>query len=199
LQREFEGTGLGLSITRNLVDAMGGTVLVQSQEGQGSVFTLSLPFEPGILEVLEEPIAGVGCLNCSGRHVLVAEDNRTNQLVVRRMLERTGATITLVRNGEEACIAFSETRFDLVLMDISMPKMNGLDACKAIRKIEQAHGLSRCPIVALTGNAFERDKDDCIAAGMDGFLTKPVRLTDVTHCLVRHLGDGVRNSTAQTS
>ena len=114
------------------------------------------------------------------------------------MLERTGATITLVRNGEEACVAFRDTRFDLVLMDISMPVMNGLDACKAIRAIEAARGMPHCPIVALTGNAFERDKDACEAAWMDDFLTKPVRLADVTQCLLRHLGDGV-HATAQIS
>ena len=198
LQREFEGTGLGLSITRNLVEAMAGSVKVQSEEGRGSVFTLCLPLAPCTLKLPKTIVVDVAQIDCSGRHVLVAEDNRTNQLVVRRMLERTGATITLVRNGEEACVAFRDTRFDLVLMDISMPVMNGLDACKAIRAIEAARGMPHCPIVALTGNAFERDKDACEAAGMDDFLTKPVRLADVTQCLLRHLGDGV-HATAQIS
>ncbi|MFT6023258.1 MAG: signal transduction histidine kinase/CheY-like chemotaxis protein [Ascidiaceihabitans sp.] len=196
LQREFEGTGLGLSITRTLVEAMGGVVSVQSEEGRGSIFTMSLPFEPSALSLPETTTADVGRIDCSGCHVLVAEDNRTNQLVVRRMLERTGATITLVRNGQEACVAYRDTRFDLVLMDISMPVMNGLDACIAIRKIEAARGMPQCPVVALTGNAFDRDKDACEAAGMNGFLTKPVRLTDVTQCLMRHLGDSVK-TTAQ--
>lgn len=187
LQREFEGTGLGLSITRNLVQAMGGEVFVQSEFGKGSTFSLIMPFSPDTSPVKKPSEQNSEHVDFGGYHVLVAEDNRTNQMVVRRMLERAGAKISTVRNGEEACHAYREAQFDLVLMDISMPVMNGLDACSAIRKIEEEHSLKKCPIIALTGNAFARDRKACEIAGMDDFLAKPIRLLDLTKCLQRHL------------
>ncbi|MDA5558205.1 ATP-binding protein [Shimia sp. MMG029] len=111
----------------------------------------------------------------SGLRVLVAEDNRTNQLVVRKMLEPAGVDLHVVEDGLAALTAFEARPWDLVLMDLSMPVMGGLDATRAIREFEQEKGLARCKIVALTANAQPSDEEACLAAGMDDFLSKPFR------------------------
>lgn len=188
LRRGFEGTGLGLSITRNIVEVMGGTLSVTSRLGKGSRFCAVLPLkEAAATPKTPEVEAGHDHTCFEGVRVLVAEDNKTNQLVVRRMLEKNGITIVAANNGERACEIYMDERFDLVLMDLSMPVMSGLEASVTIRSFEQNNGKTRCPIVALTGNAFDKDKEAAQDAGMDDFLTKPVRLDDLLTCLDRHL------------
>jgi two-component system sensor histidine kinase/response regulator len=118
-------------------------------------------------------------------HVLLAEDNPVNQMIARRMLERLGYAVTVARNGREAVDQARTTRFDAVLMDVQMPEMNGLEATQAIRSMEQ--GGPRLPIIALTANAMQGDQAQCLAAGMDAYLTKPVDMQALERTLRERL------------
>lgn len=188
LRRGFEGSGLGLAITRDLVQAMEGDIRVTSQTDVGSTFTVELTLpEVALDRAIKHTAAPMDTVRLEGLRVLVAEDNKTNQLVVRRMLERAGVEITTANNGIEACALFAAQQFDLVLMDVSMPKMSGLEAAQAIRTQEAQQGLAPCPIVALTGNAFDKDRASAFEAGMDDFLAKPVRLRQLLECLSRNI------------
>ena len=120
--------------------------------------------------------------------VLVVEDNAVNQLVICSMLATRDIDPTLADDGREGVEAYVAERPDLVFMDVSMPTMNGLDAARAIRERERAAGWPRCPIVALTANAMDKDRDDCLAAGMDDFLTKPVLMDSLSEALERWVG-----------
>ncbi|KPA21527.1 Aerobic respiration control sensor protein ArcB [Shimia sp. SK013] len=184
-----DGTGLGLAITRALVERMGGDITLQSTLGKGTTFSVHLDLsEPtavgaAILETAQQ----VGRFSAgtqkpdtappdlSGMTVLVAEDNLTNQLVVKKMLGQTGVTIRVVENGQQAVEAYKAAACDLVLMDLSMPVMGGLEATQLIRQHEQAAGWAQGRIIALTANAQPKDVRDCLAAGMDDFLSKPFR------------------------
>ena len=172
ISRQFGGTGLGLTISRLLAQQMGGDIEVSSELGTGSVFTL----------VLRLPRAAQNPAISPGRHaaphtnlrLLVAEDNRTNMLVTRKLLERSVASIDEAENGKLAVAAYWRAQPDLVLMDVSMPEMHGQDATREIRRFEAEAGLPRCPIVALTAYASSEEAALCLAAGMDGVLTKPL-------------------------
>jgi len=186
--RRFGGSGLGLAICRRLVRRMGGDIVVDGAPGRGACFTVALPFEP--VEDLPDLEEGPGTLTPSlvpapghGRRVLVAEDNAVNRMVVRQMLQRLGAYVEEAMDGESAVAAVAAGGFDLVLMDLQMPRLDGLDAVRAIRA---APGPGRTvPIVALTANAFEDQRQACFAAGMDDYLTKPLRLAALDDILRR--------------
>ncbi|BBU56369.1 hypothetical protein KU6B_26340 [Mameliella alba] len=192
--RAFEGTGLGLTISKRLIDAMGGEISARSDLGVGSVFAVDLPL-PAVAsgKPLSEPLA-LAQMRLDGIRVLVAEDNRTNQAVAQKLLERRGAAVTLVDDGRAAVELFHPDRFDLVLMDLSMPVMNGLDATRMIRETARLRGWPHRPIIALTGNAFEKDREEARAVGMDGFLSKPVRSSTLMQAIATQLegGDGTR-------
>lgn len=182
-ERAFEGTGLGLSISRKLVEAMGGTIRAASKAGQGTSFIVDLPL-PAVAHVVPGADAGDrDTLRLDGVRVLLVEDNRTNQAVARKMLEKRGAEVVLAAHGQRAVDIYDPHRFDIVLMDISMPVMNGLEATRILRLRETENGWPRRPIVALTGNAFDRDRAEAEASGMDGFLTKPVRRDELLRAI----------------
>lgn len=178
--RRFGGTGLGLAISQRLVQHMGGAIAVSSGPGQGSEFSfeLALPLATEA-ELRPVPSAASKPLQALSGRVLVVEDDRVNQRVIGMMLSRLGVTHELVDNGKSAVHRATTEDWDLVLMDVQMPDVDGLEATRRIRK----HPRGRLPIVALTANALSEDRQACQAAGMDGFLAKPVRETELRAAL----------------
>lgn len=186
-EKEFEGTGLGLTISKRLVDAMGGSIAAQSTMGEGTQFHVDLPLPAVAAGVPQNAEVSMADMRLDGISVLVVEDNLTNQAVARKMLERRGATVVLAENGLRAVELYDPECFDIVLMDISMPVMNGLEATRLIREHQRQRGWAHRPIVALTGNAFDKDRDEAEAVGMDGFLSKPVRRDALLLTIATHL------------
>ncbi len=190
--RRFGGTGLGLSICSRLVELMGGNIDLRSQPGQGTAFGFELGFQPGQNDhKLYLPTRRPGSLNgppppldvVNRLRILVAEDNLISQTVMRLMLGEQGHEVELVSNGREAFELLQQGPFDLVLMDVQMPEMNGLEATERIRERERQLGLARIPIVALTARAQEADRDICLQAGMDGYLSKPIHVKELSALL----------------
>jgi CheY-like chemotaxis protein len=172
--RRYGGTGLGLSISSRLVEGMGGRLSVQSQEGRGSAFHFTIALAVAAPAIVRTASSAVGYASAPLR-ILLAEDNRVNQLLTVGLLERDGHVVIVVDNGEAAVAAVKSGSFDAVLMDVQMPVMSGLDATAAIRVHEKMTGL-HVPIVAMTAHAMEGDRGRCLAAGMDGYISKPISL-----------------------
>lgn len=173
--RRFGGAGLGLTICRGLVDLMGGTLSVESREGAGSEFTVHLPL-PRIAPAVTAPANEAKPADLPPLRILVAEDNETNQLVIRTILGALGIEPTVVENGHAAVEAWVAGDFDLVLMDIQMPEMDGVSATREIRRIEAEQGLHRTPIFAVTANVMQDQVAEYLAAGIDGHVAKPVAM-----------------------
>ncbi len=169
--REYGGTGLGLTITRRLALLMGGDAGAESQLGQGSCFwfTARLEKRPGVL--LAQPLVAAPKPSLAGAHVLLVEDNPVNQEVALDLLREMGVEAELAVNGQVALARLRQTAFDLVLMDMQMPVMGGVEATRLIRLLQDRQSM---PIIAMTANAFLDDRDACLAAGMNDFVSKPV-------------------------
>ncbi|MFI4974563.1 MAG: ATP-binding protein [Caulobacterales bacterium] len=173
--RQFGGTGLGLAICRELAELMGGTVSAISTPGRGAAFTVTLPLEwlgdCVDIAAAAAPPSEPGTLNI---RVLAAEDNTVNQLVLKTLLHQIGVEPVVVDNGRQAVEAWEASEWDVILMDMQMPEMDGVTATRAIRQREAAQGRARTPIIALTANAMSHQVQECVAAGMCGHVAKPI-------------------------
>ena len=176
--RKYGGTGLGLAIVRQLVTLMRGRLGVDSEEGKGACFWIEIAFEIPDEKIVPSQVEKqkIELADELEGHVLLVEDNPINQMIAKKMLEKIGLSYELVMNGEEAVARFKQSHeFKAVLMDCQMPVMDGYEATHAIREFEEANSLKRMPVIAMTANAMEGDKDKCLQAGMDDYVAKPVK------------------------
>jgi two-component system sensor histidine kinase/response regulator len=192
--RRYGGTGLGLTICRKLVELMGGSISLTSAVGKGSTFTFRLPFTrqaPGQTAV-SKPVAASGIAGSAPAippgsvRVLFAEDNKINQMVGGKQLAKLGYhSVDIVGNGFEAVSAWQQGNYGIILMDCQMPEMDGYAAAQKIREYEREKHLPHIPIIAMTANAMQGDRELCLAAGMDDYLSKPVNEGDLRAVIER--------------
>jgi signal transduction histidine kinase/CheY-like chemotaxis protein len=181
--RRYGGSGLGLAISKRLVDAMGGEIGVESRLGEGSLLWFEVPLAIGeVANLHQEGLSDAPAL--APRRVLLAEDVELNRDIIRTILERDGHRVAIAENGREAVRRVRQERFDLVLMDVHMPVMDGLDAARAIRGLPGPAGAT--PIIALTANVMAAEQEKCRVAGMDGVLMKPIDWTEVRGVIARY-------------
>ncbi|AJO77368.1 response regulator [Pseudomonas chlororaphis] len=183
ISRRYGGTGLGLPIARTLAERMGGTLRAQSEEGRGSVFTLEIPLAlyQQSLPVLA-PRVSTGHAQGEGRNVLLVEDNPVNQTVIQAMLRSLGFSVSVATDGAQAVRSAESLIFEAILMDCRLPLIDGYEATRQIRQLP---GCADLPIIALTANALQGDREACLAAGMNDYLAKPFKRTDLQQILQR--------------
>ncbi|HEY1921834.1 MAG TPA: ATP-binding protein [Tepidisphaeraceae bacterium] len=191
--RKFGGSGLGLAISQRITEMMGGLMSVQSEEGNGSTFSFTAQLQTrapnpsetraqSAPQLEEQALADASPLH--GMKILLAEDHEINQMVAGEILSRAGSQVTIAANGQEALEAVQRGAFDLVLMDCQMPVLDGLEATRRIRKYESdSKPGAHIPIIALTANAIKGDRELCLAAGMDGYVTKPIEAAEVINTI----------------
>ncbi|AHZ72162.1 MAG: ATP-binding protein [Pseudomonas sp.] len=183
ISRRYGGTGLGLPIARTLAERMGGTLRAQSEEGLGSVFTLEIPlalYKQSLPELKPRTQSGDG--HGEGRNVLLVEDNPVNQTVIEAMLRSLGFTVSVATDGAQAVQSAKSLIFEAILMDCRLPIIDGYEATRQIRLLP---GCADLPIIALTANALQGDREACLSAGMNDYLAKPFKRTDLQQILQR--------------
>jgi CheY-like chemotaxis protein len=179
--RKYGGTGLGLAISSSLVEMMGGSIRVKSEAGAGSTFSFNARFGLAAVAGGAQPVDSMSLKNMleaagsapGSLRILLAEDNPVNQRLAMRLLERRGHRVELASSGREAIEWLERKSFDLILMDLQMPDMDGLEATALIREREKCRG-QRTPIVALTAHTMKGDRERCLEAGMDNYINKPI-------------------------
>ncbi len=185
ITRRFAGTGLGLALSRRLANLMGGDVaLLESTEGRGSVFSASVAYRrviPSEIKLVPPP-QDVSARLFPGKNVLVADDSADNRLLFECLLTKLGLNVSLAENGEEALRLVRSNHFDIVLMDMQMPVMNGYEATAVLSETHP-----NLPVIALTAHAMKEDRDKCLKVGCRDYLTKPVQHTQLVNALITHL------------
>jgi signal transduction histidine kinase/CheY-like chemotaxis protein len=197
ITRKYGGTGLGLSITRRLVELMGGQLTVDSQSGMGSCFHFTLPAGSKNHHAVAQNPGNAGAVSNNthtsaaipkssrGLDILLTEDNPINQKLALMLLERRGYRVTVAENGQKAIEAISHKKFAAVLMDMQMPVMDGIQATREIRAMEKSGAWLRTPIIAMTANAMQGDRERCVESGMDDYIAKPIKANQLFECLLR--------------
>jgi len=188
--RFFGGTGLGLSISKKLSNLMGGDIFFESEIHKGSKFYITIPYivsqndDKG--KELVEVEDNIGTINTDTK-VLVVEDNKTNQLLLSMILDEYEITYEIANDGLESLNMFKNTKYDLILMDENMPNMNGIEAVRQMRILEKEKNTQKTPVVAVTANAIEGDREKFLKAGMDDYLAKPYHEEDIERILFKYL------------
>ena len=185
-RKQFKGAGLGLAISKEIVSLMGGTISVKSEPGVGSEFSVCLPFQSAHASAV-----GTAQASCpepkAGSQILVVEDDKVSSLSACKMLESMGLEVTTAGDGEMALNILKEKAFDLVLMDVQLPVMDGKEATQAIRAGRTGEGNRKVPIVAMTAYAMAGDRERIIASGMDGYVSKPIDMDSLKKAIAKYL------------
>jgi CheY-like chemotaxis protein len=190
--RKYGGSGLGLAISKQIVEAQSGKIGVRVNQTGGSTFWFELPYAIAAAKV-EDPVPEPTTIPAlkEGVRILLAEDDPVNQLVAVKQIEVLGLPVELASNGHEVLAALKKQPYSLVLMDCQMPEMDGFETTRIIR--EQGYSQSDLPIIALTAHAFEEDRERCLEAGMNDFLSKPVFLESLRETIMKWLEDDPRD------
>ncbi len=186
--RKYGGTGLGLNINAKLVNLMGGNIWVESEPGKGSVFYFTALLKRGNdsnIKETQQSLSDTINQTIEPLNILLVEDNQFNQVLAVRIFEKQGHRVTIANNGQEALEMLGSRDFDIVFMDVQMPVMDGLEATRTIRSGAEVRD-PLIPIIAMTANAMEGDRQGCLSSGMDDFITKPINVAELLNVLNRY-------------